>query len=65
LVYMAGAPESLVMKCPGVMRHQGVLVRFMSLVIDSILLAVVLGILDAFFGVVNNAPSTFPDVVRY
>ena len=62
---MADAPESLVMKCPGVMRHQGVLVRFMSLVIDSILLAVILGILGAFFGVVNNAPSTFPDVFLY
>jgi hypothetical protein len=62
---MAGTPEPTIMKYPSVMQYQGVLVRFVPLVIDSIILAVILGILGAFFGVFNNIPSTFQDVFLY
>lgn len=62
---MAGIPELAVMKYPGIMQYQGVLVRFVALVIDSIILAVTFGILGSFFGTFSNVTSTSQGIPLY
>jgi uncharacterized RDD family membrane protein YckC len=48
---MAGTEQSEIMKAPVTMQYQGVGIRFISLLIDSIVLGLLLGALGAILGV--------------
>jgi len=47
---MAGSDQSEVMKNPGAMEYQGIWIRFISLLIDTIVLGVLIGVVGSILG---------------
>jgi uncharacterized RDD family membrane protein YckC len=47
---MAGSDQSEVMKNPGAMEYQGIWIRFISLLMDTIVLGVLIGVIGSILG---------------